>query len=207
LLTGEADLEPHLATHPSDDELWRAAQGGDADSFGELFERHARAIYNFCFRRTADWSSAEEMTSTVFLEAWRRRDKRIDDGMVLAWLYGVASHVSRNRSRSMRRRSSALQRLPRDVESPDFAGEADARVDDERLMRDVQARLARLRQDERDVVALCIWSELSYEEAAVALGVPVGTVRSRLSRARQRLREPEAPSGHSLDETSIEKGL
>jgi RNA polymerase sigma-70 factor (ECF subfamily) len=68
----------------SDAELWRRAAGGDAETFGVLFERHARAIYNFCFRRTGDWSMAEDLMSATFLQAWRRRtDARLADETVL----------------------------------------------------------------------------------------------------------------------------
>jgi RNA polymerase sigma-70 factor (ECF subfamily) len=72
---------------------------------------------------------------------------------------------------------------------PDPADDVAAHVDDERRMKQLLARLSELPRGEQDVVALCVWSELSYEDAAAALGVPVGTVRSRLSRARGRLRE------------------
>ena len=61
------------AGDPSDIELWDRAVAGDPEGFGALFERHARSVYNHCFRRTASWADAEELTSAVFLEAWRRR--------------------------------------------------------------------------------------------------------------------------------------
>jgi RNA polymerase sigma-70 factor (ECF subfamily) len=70
------------------------------------------------------------------------------------------------------------------------------RADDERRMKRLLVRVSELPQGEQDVLALCVWSELSYEAAASALGVPVGTVRSRLSRARSRLRELDAATGH-----------
>ena len=75
--------------------------------FGLLFERHARAIYN-CFRRTADWAVAEDLTSIVFLEAWRRRERELLPEKVLPWLYGIATNVIRNRRRSLRRHAAAL---------------------------------------------------------------------------------------------------
>jgi RNA polymerase sigma-70 factor, ECF subfamily len=157
--------------------------------FGTLFERHGRAIYNYCFRRTADWSAAEDITSVVFLEAWRKRkDVRPHGASVLPWLYGVATNVLRNRSRSLRRHRAALERLPRGHE-PDFADDVAERLDDEHLMRAVLDTFRALPKRDQDVLALCVWSELSYEEAAVALDVPVGTIRSRLSRARARLRD------------------
>ncbi len=84
--------------------------------------------------------------------------------------------------------------MPPPQATPDFSGEADARLDDEAQMQAVLALIGRLREEEQDVFWLCGWSELSYEEAATALDVPVGTVRSRLSRARARLRELGASS-------------
>lgn len=91
---------------------------------------------------------------------------------------------------------TALERLPALQPQPDFAGQSDERVDDERRMRDALRLLSELRGPEQDVFALCVWEGMSYEDAALALGAPVGTVRSRLSRARQHLRELSAASGH-----------
>ncbi|MDX6480730.1 MAG: hypothetical protein QOG85_1240 [Gaiellaceae bacterium] len=181
---------------PSDGVLWARSRSGDDDAFGVLFERHARAIYNYCFRRVGDWAMAEDLLSIVFLEAWRRRDKELDAGNVLPWLYGIATNVVRNRRRAQRRWTAALSRVPAPRPEPDFAGAADERVDDERQAREGLARLGSLPRREQDVFALCVWMDLSYEEAAAALAVPVGTVRSRLSRARARLRELERGSGH-----------
>ena len=180
----------------SDSELWAAAQTGDDAAFGLLFERHAKPIYNYCFRRTGNWTAAEDLLSAVFLEAWRRRDVDVAEGMVLPWVYGVATNVCRNATRSQRRYRQALQRMPPVQPTPDFSGDIEARLDDERQMQSVLALVGRLRKEEQDVFWLCGWSELSYEEAATALHVPVGTVRSRLSRARARLRELGADFGH-----------
>jgi RNA polymerase sigma factor (sigma-70 family) len=183
----------------TDAELWRRAVEGEPEAFGVIFERHARAVYNYLFRRTGDWSLAEDLTSVVFLDAWRRRsDVRLERDLALPWLLGVATNVLRNRRRSQWRYRAALERVPRErVE--DFATDADSRLDDERLMRGVLRSLSKLPKREQDVIALCAWAELSYDEAAVALGVPVGTVRSRLSRARARLRESDGPGGHEGD--------
>jgi RNA polymerase sigma factor (sigma-70 family) len=162
-------------------------EDADPASFGTLFERHGRAVYNYCFRRTADWAAAEDLASVVFLEAWRRRkDVRLEGDSLLPWLYGVATNVVRNRNRALRRYRRALERFSHEVEA-DFADDVAERVDDERQMRGVLEAIRVLPKREQDVLALCVWSELSYEEAAVALNVPVGTVRSRLFRARARL--------------------
>lgn len=183
-----------------DDALWSRARTGDADAFGALFERHTTAIYNYCFRRIADWAAAEDLVSIVFLEAWRRREKELPPGKVLPWLYGIATNVVRNRRRSEKRFAAALRRVPPLSDSADFAAEADVRLDDERQMRSVLAAVSRLPRREQDVLALCGWCGLSYEDAALTLGVPIGTVRSRLSRARTRLRELEADRGHERTE-------
>jgi RNA polymerase sigma factor (sigma-70 family) len=179
--------------------LWSRTRGGDADAFATLFERHARAIYNYCFRRVGDWSVAEDLVSIVFLEAWRRRDKALPDGKVLPWLFGIATNVVRNRRRAERRHAAALSRLPMPRPEPGFAEDAASRLDDERVMKQALELLARLPRRQQDVFALCAWSELSYEDAALALGIPVGTVRSRLSRARAGLRELDAGTGHEPD--------
>jgi RNA polymerase sigma factor (sigma-70 family) len=183
----------------TDAELWQRAVEGEPEAFGVLFERHARSVYNYLFRRTADWSLAEDLTSIVFLEAWRRRhDVRLERDLALPWLLGVATNVLRNRRRSQWRHRAALERLPRE-RAEDFTDDAAGRIDDERGMRGTLRAIASLPQREQDVLALCVWAEQSYEDAALALGIPVGTVRSRLSRARGRLRELAGAGGHERD--------
>lgn len=180
----------------TDRHLWNRAAAGEPAAFGVLFERHAKAVYNFCFRQTGDWSAAEELTSVVFLESWRRRGRvRLTGESALPWLLGVATNVVRNRRRAERRHRDALKRLPLDPAGA-FADDVDGRLDDERRMRVILARVGKLSRRDQDVIALCVWAELSYEEAAVALGVPVGTIRSRLARAKARLRELDVSSGH-----------
>jgi RNA polymerase sigma factor (sigma-70 family) len=190
----------------TNDALWRRARAGEPEAFGLLYERHARAIYNYLFRRCADWSLAEDLTSVVFLEGFRRRaEVEIEEGKVLPWLYGVASNVVRNQRRSMRRHAEALKRVRPPEPVLGIAGEAAERLDAQRRMRSILAALDELPESDKEVLALCVWSELSYEDAAAALGVPVGTVRSRLARARARLGELVEPNGHELDAVTREE--
>ena len=187
------------AMEVDDSVLWSRARTGDAEAFGMLFERHGRTIYNYCFRRVGSWAVAEDLVSIVFLEAWRRVDKRLPSGKELPWLFGIATNVVRNRRRTERRHAAALRRVPQPSPDPSFADDSDQRVDDEELMGARSALVARLPRREQEVFALCAWSELSYEDAAIALRIPVGTVRSRLSRARARLQELDSGIGHEED--------
>ena len=185
----------------SDRVLWQQAREGDAPAFGVLFERHARRIYNYCFRRTGDWALAEDLTSTTFLLAWRgRRHAPLQAESALPLLYGIATNVLRNQRRSLRRRREAFARLPLErAKEPDFAEENSARLDDQAAMQELLQLLGKLPRREQDVIALCDWSGLSYEDAAVALDIPIGTVRSRLARGRRRLRELAIRSGPEGD--------
>lgn len=194
------------AMEVDDSILWSRARTGDSEAFGMLFERHARTIYNFCFRRVGNWDAAEDLVSIVFLEAWRRLDKPLQSGKELPWLFGIATNVVRNRRRAERRYAAALKRVPQPrPDHPSFADDSDQRVDDEELMGRALGLVARLPRREQEVFALCAWSELSYEDAAIALRIPVGTVRSRLSRARARLQELDPGIGHEGDRMQVIK--
>jgi RNA polymerase sigma-70 factor (ECF subfamily) len=175
---------------PSDEDLWRDALEGSADAWDALFVRYHRAIYNFCFRRTGLWSAAEDLTSAVFLEAWRRRTQiRPQVASALPWLYGIATMLTRNHHRTLRRYRDALDRIPLPESAGDPAEEVAARVDAERQVARLRVALRQLPRQDRDVLELAATGQLSHAEIAAALGIPIGTVKSRLSRARQRLGE------------------
>ncbi|MEU4195375.1 RNA polymerase sigma factor [Kribbella sp. NPDC026611] len=174
----------------SDGELWRRAADGEADAFGSLFDRHAKAVYNFVFRRMASWSDAEDLTSAVFLHAWRRRaDVVLVHDSALPWLLRTADFVIRNERRRQRFRWLNLARQTPATDEPDHADQVAARLDDERRARELRRLLSKLPKHEQEVVELCFWTGLDAQSAAVALDVPLGTVKSRLARARKHLRE------------------
>jgi RNA polymerase sigma-70 factor, ECF subfamily len=176
-----------------DAELWRAAET-NPEAFGELYQRHARAVFAFCARRTGDLALAEDLTSVVFLEAWRRRRSvALTGASALPWLLGTANNVVRNQRRSLRRHRAALLRLPTDGATPSRDDEAIDRIDAQRTLAAALRAVDRLPAKQQDAVNLVLWSGLSYEEAALALGVPIGTVRSRIARARTTLGESLAP--------------
>ncbi|WP_405787382.1 RNA polymerase sigma factor [Streptomyces sp. NBC_00029] len=166
-------------------------RSGDPDAYAELFDSCARTLYNHAFRMTGDWATAEDVMSATFLEAWRLRGTVDPEGGSLRpWLLGIATNLARNQCRSNRRyRAAAAATAAAGAASvPDHADEVAGRLDDRRRIAATLAQLGALRGPEREVLLLCLYEGLEYAEAARALGIPVGTVRSRLSRARTKLR-------------------
>ncbi|ONK13502.1 sigma-70 family RNA polymerase sigma factor [Streptomyces sp. MP131-18] len=185
-------------------------RAGDPDAFRELFTSYAQLVYGYAARATGDPGLAEDVVSLTFLEAWRLRARLRDEGeSPRPWLMGIAVNVLRNTARAKRRHERAMARLPAREPLPDFADELIGRLADAEQLAAVKTALGRLRDGEREVFMLCVWSGFGYEEAAAALGVRVGTVRSRLFRARARLRrltdeelrrEPPLPRGQVRDD-------
>jgi RNA polymerase sigma-70 factor, ECF subfamily len=164
-------------------------RAGDREAFAALYEEYARSVYNHVYRLTGDWSTAEEALSETFLAAWRTRHAvEPEGGSLRPWLLGIATNKARNANRGIGRRLAFLARRPAPEPVADIADATAGRVDDTRRLAAVRQVLGGLHRQEREVLALCVWSGLDYAEAAEALGIPVGTVRSRLSRARTRLR-------------------
>ncbi|CAL9389313.1 ECF RNA polymerase sigma factor SigE [Actinosynnema sp. ALI-1.44] len=157
------------------------------EAFAEIFDRHAPHIQRYLARRLGR-EVADDLVAETFLAAFGKRE-RYDLGRPDArpWLYGIATNlVGRHRRDEVRR-----FRL-REAAVPDEAGHADrvaARVAAQALRAPLADALAGLTAEDRDVLLLVAWEELSYEEVAGALSIPVGTVRSRLHRARRKVRE------------------
>lgn len=188
-------------------------RAGDPGAFAELYDAYARSVYNHAFRLTADWATAEDVMAATYLQAWRSRERVTEEGGSLRpWLLGIATNEARNHARSNRRyRRVAAALLAADFTLPDHADEVAGRLDDSRRIAAAIDALARLRRSEREVLTLCLWEGLDYESAAEALGVPVGTVRSRLSRARARLRTlvdapPRAARPPVVDASLVREG-
>lgn len=189
------------ATGPVDELLWSALVAGDPDGLSGLFDRHARAVYNFAFRRSGSWSAAEEVVQATFVTVWRRSVAQtlpgLDHPTALPWLLGVADLESRNQQRSSLRRRRLRDRvhlLEGRPSGADVADEVSSRLDDERRMADLRRAVALLPPHERVVVELVTWAGLTTAEAATTLGVAEGTVKSRMARARNRLVASIAPA-------------
>lgn len=158
------------------------------DVFEAVFDAHFEEIRRYIGRRL-DLDVAEDLAAETFLIAFRQRD-RFDATMggIRPWLYGIATNLIGRHRRSEVRRYRAMARMgpPPDEEGPDqrIVDRLSASVTIDRLA----GALARLSQGERDVVLLIAYGGLGYDEVASALGIASGTVASRLSRARTKLR-------------------
>jgi RNA polymerase sigma-70 factor (ECF subfamily) len=187
------ELRRTQSTRP-DHEVWELLRTGDETALAELFHRHSDAVYNFAFRRTSSWSAAEDVVQATFLAVWRRaRDGRIDTLTLESarpLLLVMAGYECGNVLRTSRRQKALRNRIELIDQAgavPDHAGVAAAKVDDERAMSDLRRILDKIPAKQREVVELVIWSQCSLADAARALGVPEGTVKSRLARARSNL--------------------
>lgn len=167
-------------------------RAGDPDAFRQLFDEHAQIVHRHAVRLSGDRVMADDIVSLTFLEAWRLRERVLqggDDDGLRPWLLGIATNVTRNTTRAARRHQAALSRIPPPDPVPDFADEVTQRLADTEELAAAHRALRRMRRGEREVFTLCVWEGLDAATAAQALGVAVGTVRSRLSRARRRLRK------------------
>jgi RNA polymerase sigma-70 factor, ECF subfamily len=173
------------------------------EAFAELYDRHAPAIFQYVARRLGR-QAAEDLIAEAFLVAFRRRD-RYDSSRPDArpWLYGIAANLIGKHRRAEVRMLRALARTGVDPLTDGDAERADDRIAAGGLRRELAGALAALPAENREVLLLVAWADLSYEEVGCALGIPIGTVRSRLSRARRRVRGELA----RLDRTSLDKEL
>jgi RNA polymerase sigma factor (sigma-70 family) len=160
----------------------------EPEVFATLCDRHATAVHRYLGRRVGEL--ADDLLSETFLVAFRRRAAyRADHLEVRPWLIGIATNLVHGHARTERRRYRALARAAAEPEtSPPDPGECTDRLAAQALRGPLAGALAGLKARDRDALLLLAWGQLSYEEIAAVLDVPVGTVRSRLNRARRQTR-------------------
>jgi RNA polymerase sigma factor (sigma-70 family) len=159
----------------------------EPEAFETIFERHFQAVLTFACRRVGA-AAGEDVASQTFVLAFERRD-RFDTVFRSArpWLFGIATNLARHHARDERTHLAALIRIP--IDSPADPVDDPARLDAERLRPAIGEALLALSDPDRETFLLVALGQLSYGETATALGIPIGTVRSRVNRARIRLRE------------------
>jgi RNA polymerase sigma factor (sigma-70 family) len=171
--------EPHVGDELSDADVIRSSLA-EPDLFETLFERHFDSIHSYLVRRAGD-DAGSELASEVFVTAFARRsryDLARDDAT--PWLYGIAANLLHRRRRSEARQLRAYARTGVDQASTNDPAE--------RPDPALAAALVALKPADRETLLLFAWADLDYEQIAEALQIPVGTVRSRLNRARRQLR-------------------
>jgi RNA polymerase sigma factor (sigma-70 family) len=162
--------------------------------FALLFDRHFDPIHGYLQRRIGG-DLADELAAETFLVAFDRRTN-YDRSYPSArpWLYGIATNLLRHHRRRERRQLRAYARTGVDPVVDALEG-VEGRLDAASLGRELARAMAALTARDRDVLLLCAWADLSYQEIAQTLALPIGTVRSRLARARRRTRELLEASG------------
>lgn len=171
----------------SDEELL-VASSTDGARFTAVFDRHYPALYRYLHHRVGH-DLAGDLAAEAFVVAFQQRatydPQRAD---VRAWLFGIATNLVRHHHRSERRRLAAYARAPREAFAEDETAAVDTRVAADALGARLGRCLAAMRSEDRDVLLLVALADLTYAEVAAALGTPIGTVRSRLARARRQIR-------------------
>lgn len=156
--------------------------------FALLYDRYAPDIHRYAARRLGD-GAADDITADTFLTAFRIRS-RFDTARASArpWLYGIAANLIGKQRRTEVRGLRALARTGRDPVAESWVELADSRVTAEAAQAALAGAVAALSGGDRHVLLLVAWADFTYQEVADALSIPVGTVRSRLNRARRKVR-------------------
>ncbi len=189
---------------PTDGEAIRASQSRP-EAFEPVFDRHYDSIFKYLARRVGP-DVGGELASEVFTIAFAQRHHFHDDADdARPWLYGIAANLARRQARTWKRSRRAGQRSSGgNVIWLDPAPED--RIDAERLREVLLDAISQLRSSEREVLLLNALTDLTYREVAHALSIPIGTVRSRLARARNKVREILIASGHPELAAELEDG-
>ena len=158
------------------------------EDFEDAFRDYFAAVFRFIARRVGT-ALAEDLAAETFVTAYRRRASfDLDSGSLRSWLFGIAANLVRHHWRAEQHLLALDARLVPETDVPDGSDAADKRVVAAMLAPRIAGALSLLTPDQREVLLLHAWAELSHEEIAAALRIAPGTVRSRLSRARAVLR-------------------
>jgi RNA polymerase sigma-70 factor (ECF subfamily) len=168
---------------PADEELLAAHLRGDSDAFAQLVSRHERRVYGICLRMLGNREDAQDAAQEAFLSALRRASSFRQEAAFSTWLYRIAVNAATDQAR----RRGRVRTTPLEPEDPGgqvvASGPGDP-GDTVATAVTVQAALTKVPEEFRAAVVLCDLLRLPYAEAAAALGVPVGTVKSRVYRGR-----------------------
>ncbi len=178
-----------------DHELVQRAQAGDEDAFAELFARYHKAVYNVIYRMLPNPEDATDLTQDTFVNAFRALKSLRDPGIFYPWVRQIAVNLARNfHKRSTRVRTYSLEESTRTEEGeelsrelPDWSAGPSEELEGKELQERVAAAINSLSPEHRAVVTLHHLEDVPVADIADMLGISVGTVKSRLARARERL--------------------
>ncbi|NLN77231.1 MAG: sigma-70 family RNA polymerase sigma factor [Armatimonadetes bacterium] len=183
-----------MTAHSDDVTILKRAQAGDPQAFGALFERHAARVFATCFHHTGHRQDAEDCLQETFIKAWNSLDRFAGRAAFATWLHRIAVNCCLDHHRkAARKRTDSLDQTDADGHRPErLVLVDDGPLPDQLAERKetsswIRGHIDRLPQDMRTVLILIDLEACSYQEAAQLLDVSMGTVKSRLSRARTRL--------------------
>jgi RNA polymerase sigma factor (sigma-70 family) len=180
---------PGVETGRVDDATVIAQSIDEPECFAAIFQRHAAQIQRYVTRRIGT-DAAEDVVAETFLVAFRQRRGYLSDRAdALPWLYGIATNLIGRRRRTELSQLRLLARTGADPVIEPFTERVDAAVSASAAKARLGSALAGLPAGHRDALLLVAWGGLSYEQVAAATGTPLGTVQSRISRARRKLRQ------------------
>jgi RNA polymerase sigma-70 factor (ECF subfamily) len=182
-----------LAEEIGDAECVKRVQRGDTESFEILVRRHQNTTFNLIYRFLGDYDEASEMAQEVFLSAYKSIQQFRGDANFSTWLYRIAFNHANTRRKSLNSKRQRQVALEDDVVLVDYAANPETSAERKEIQQCVQQALNSLDCDDAQIILLRDLQDVSYDDIAQTLDVPVGTVKSRLHRARQALRISLAP--------------
>ena len=184
----------------------KAAQG-DSQAFEQLVLAHEDRVYNLCLRMTGNPEDAADLAQEAFIKAWRGLSFYKFEASFSTWLYRLTSNVCIDFLRRRKRRDevslTTQDEQPEQIELPDLAPSPEEQMQTKQLRQAVASAMEQLEEEFRMVLTLRVVEELSYEEIAQIMDLKVGTVKSRLARAREKLRKILIQNGNDFDLSSV----
>jgi RNA polymerase sigma-70 factor (ECF subfamily) len=177
----------------SDAECVRRVQKGDTDSFEILVRRHQKSIFNLVYRLLGDYDEAAEVAQEVFLSAYKSIDQFRGDANFSTWLYRIGLNHASTRRKSLNNAQRRHVSLDGTKVIDDGAVDPAKSFEHKEIQQRVQQALNSLAPDDARIILLRDLQDVPYEDVAEMLDIPVGTVKSRLHRARQALKANLAP--------------
>lgn len=193
------------AANRSETELIRASSEGDADAFDRLVEAHYRSVYNTAYRMLRTPGAAADATQATFVRVWEALSSFRGDASFSTWLYRITMNVCLDELRRRKNQPLSLTEEDDDGEPagerdmPDLSDEPAGTAEQRELQKLVHEAIARLSEDFRAVIVLYDLRGMAYQEISEVLDIPLGTVKSRLNRARAALREEMEPWAELFD--------